>query len=346
MSNPLSRRDFLAAASFLKALPGYRYEFPRDHFSHPGFQTEWWYYTGNLTSTEGRPFGFELTFFRQALEPDVEIKSVWTTRDVWMAHLALTDIAGKQFFHAERLNRSGPGIAGADLKAQRIWNGNWSVHLTETVHELKAIDERFQFSLQLKPAKHFVIHGENGVSQKGGVAGQGSHYISFPRLATSGTLQLGSQQFRVSGDAWMDHEFFSSQLDPGLIGWDWFSIQFDNNTELMLFRLRRRDGGVDRYSAGTFIDANGKTTSLASSDLQLQPLRTWNTYPVEWRIAVPKLGIDIQATPRLDAQELVSKSSLTPTYWEGAMQFSGSHNGKGYLEMTGYRKEFRFLPTP
>ncbi len=338
----MTRRDFLAAATFLKALPGYKYEFPRDHFSHPDFQTEWWYYTGNLRSDKGRPFGYELTFFRAALQPMVEAKSIWTTRDAYMAHLALTDIEGKQFFHAERLNRPGPGIAGVDAKAERIWNGNWECRLTQSTHYLTAIDNQFQINLTLSPSKAHVIHGQNGVSQKGPQAGQASHYISFPRLATKGQITLNGTVHQVTGNTWMDHEYFSSELDPNLAGWDWFSIQLENNTELMLYRLRQKDGKASLHSAGTYIDAQGHSTHLTANDMQLTPGRQWKFYPIEWQLKVPKLNLDLKATPRLDNQELTSKSRLTPNYWEGAMQFAGSHAGTGYLEMTGYDNKVQF----
>lgn len=345
MKNRIGRRELLfgGLTAFRKALPGWKYDFPKDHFSHSEFQTEWWYYTGNLFTASQRCFGFELTFFRQALLPEVEAKSLWSTRDAFMAHLALTDVEGKQFFHAERLNRTGPGLAGVDFAARRIWNGNWSCELLDNVHRLRAFDPRFSLNLDLKPAKAPVTHGENGVSQKGPLAGQASHYISFPRLQTQGEILLGQQRFAVSGSSWMDHEYFSSELDPGLAGWDWFSIQLADQTELMLYRLRRKDGSSDIFSAGTFIDAQGQSTRLTAKDLVLTPGRKWKAYPVEWQLEIPKLKMSLACRPRLDGQELASRSKLTPSYWEGAVSFSGTHQGYGYLEMTGYDTELRFL---
>lgn len=344
MMSTLSRRNFLAAAPFLKALPGWKYEFPRDHFNHSNFRTEWWYYTGNLQSG-GRPFGFELTFFRQAIQEEASSPSIWAPRDVWMAHLALSDIEAGQFLHAERLNRSGPALAGVDAARQVIWNGNWSCELQAARHRLQATEARFAFTLDLKPAKAPITHGEQGVSQKGPQPGQASHYISFTRLLASGSLRVGEKSFPVTGSAWMDHEIFSSELDPTLAGWDWFSIQFENNTELMLYRLRLKDGRSSPFSAGTFVDADGRATHLKHDAFRLSPGRKWKSYPVEWRLEVPGLGIDIQAAPRLDAQELLSPSRLTPSYWEGAMRFRGSHPAVGYLEMTGYDQAIRFQPT-
>ncbi|MDX2269757.1 MAG: lipocalin-like domain-containing protein [Bryobacter sp.] len=341
----------------MPALPGWKYEFPRDHFSHADFRTEWWYYTGNLDS-RGRHFGFELTFFRQAVSEKPSSASVWGTRDIWMAHLALTDTAGQQFFHAERLNRSGPGLAGVDAQKKKIWNGNWRCELRPDQHTLVGTDPRFRFQLQLRPTKAPVIHGQGGVSQKGPKPGQASLYVSFPRLAAAGKVAVGGEEFAVTGTAWMDHEVFSSELDPQLAGWDWFSIQLEDNTELMLYRLRQKDGTASSFSAGSFIDAAGKVLHLSASDFRLKPGRRWKDYPVEWEVEVPQLGLALRARPRLDAQELRSGTGLTPSYWEGAMLFEGTRvfegakglegakKGVGYLEMTGYDKALRFLDAP
>jgi predicted secreted hydrolase len=338
----MRRRDFLGAAPFLKALPGWRFEFPRDHFAHPAFRTEWWYYTGNVFAGQ-QPFGFELTFFRQALAEAAASKSVWSVRDAWMAHLALTDVQGKRFYHAERLNRTGPGLAGVDAERQRIWNGNWSCTLLPQWHELRAVDPRFGLELKLTPRKAPVIHGRDGVSQKGPRPGQASHYLSFTRLATAGRISLGGKSYEVAGSAWMDHEIFSSELDAALQGWDWFSVQLDNGCELMLYRLRLKGGATSEYSAGTFVDEQGRTTHLDSKQFRLQPGRRWKDYPVEWELEAPSLGIRLQAAPRLDDQELLSATKLTPSYWEGAMTFRGTHSGFGYLEMTGYDTAVRLL---
>ena len=307
--------------AFRLALPGYHYEFPRDHFSHPEFQTEWWYYTGNVHTAEGRRFGFELTFFRQGVDRSAP-RSVWDVQDVWMAHLALSDIEGKQFFHTERYNRAGAGLAGAERP--RVWNGNW----TATAERLDAIAERFQFSLSLRPEKPPVIHGENGVSQKSAGAGHASHYISYTRIATAGSLILDGHEYRVEGLSWMDHEFFTGQLDAAVqTGWDWFSLQLDDGGDLMLFQLRRKDGTLDPFSAGTYVDAQGQARHLTARDFTLQPGRKWHLYPVEWKISVPSLHLDVAIHPLLDQQEM-------PSYWEGAIEISGTHHGQGYLEMT------------
>src|SRR5882724_7234585 len=336
------------AAQYRTALPGYHYEFPRDHFNHPDFQTEWWYYTGNLKSTDGRRFGFELTFFRQAVSRDPAKTSAWEVQDLYLAHLALSDLDGGKFYHAERTNRSGPGIAAVNESLGRIWNGNWQMQWRGSDQELQAIDPRFQLHFALHPEKPPVIHGENGVSQKAEGLGRASHYISLTRLATSGTIDLGNKTFEVAGISWMDHEFFTHQLDSNQIGWDWLSLQLEDNTELMLFQIRRKDGSVDPYSAGTYVDAPGKTTHLRASDFILMPLgKTWKSpatgaaYPIEWKLAVPRLGLELEAKTPLESQELAGKTKLAPNYWEGAIILTGKRNrqaagGVGYLEMTGY----------
>jgi len=222
-------------AQFQPALPGYRYEFLRDYFNHPDYQTEWWYYTGNIQSPDGHKFGFELTFFRQGISRDPKQHSAWDLRDVYFAHFALSDLTGKKFFHTERSNRFGPGIAGASMKLQKVWNGNWSVEWANGEERLTALADSFVLKLSLRPEKPPVIHGENGVSQKSAGPGRASYYFSETRLAASGSLTFDAQQYSVVGLAWMDHEFFTHQLEANQIGWDWFSIQLDDNSELMLF---------------------------------------------------------------------------------------------------------------
>jgi predicted secreted hydrolase len=344
------------AAQYRTALPGYRYEFPRDHFNHPDFQTEWWYYTGNLKSAEGHRFGFELTFFRQAVSRDLKKVTAWEVKDLYLAHLALSDLDGRKFYHAERTNRSGPGIAGINESLGRIWNGNWQIQWHGSDQELRAVDESFQLHMALRSEKPPVIHGENGVSQKAEGPGRASHYVSLTRLSTAGIIELGNKKFEVSGTSWMDHEFFTHLLEPSQTGWDWLSLQLEDHTELMLFHIRRKDGSIDPYSAGTYVDANGKTTHLRSADFTLQPTgETWTSpltgarYPTHWRVTIPKLSIELDAKTPLESQELTSKSRFAPNYWEGAIFLSGQHDrqslsGVGYLEMTGYDRPVQLAP--
>ena len=333
----------LAVAAYRLALPGYHYEFPRDHFNHPEFQTEWWYYTGNLHSADGRKFGFELTFFRQGVDRSTQPRQVWDVRDVWLAHLALSDIHGQKFFNEERLNRSGAGLAGADQTRTTVWNGNWrSQWSSPAAQHLQAVGDRFSFDLTTDSQKQPVIHGKDGVSQKIPGEGRASHYISLTHLLTKGTIVLEGKSYSVEGLSWMDHEFFTHQLDKDQNGWDWFSLQFEDGSDLMLFQLRHADGSPDAYSAGTYVDPQGRTTHLSKNDFSLTPGKTWissktgGKYPIEWRIAVPGQGIQVALTTRLPAQELTGKSKASPAYWEGAIEVNGSRRGAGYLEMTGY----------
>src|SRR5258708_22465282 len=244
-------------AQYRTALPGYRYKFPRDHFNHPDFQTEWWYYTGNLKSADGHRFGFELTFFRQGVDRDSKTPGTWEVRDLYFAHLALSDLDGGKFLHAERTNRAGPGIAGVSEADGRIWNGNWQVAWRGDQQVLHAIDGRFALHFTLRSAKPPVIHGENGVSQKAEGAGRASHYTSLTRLNTHGEIELGGRKFPVAGTAWVDHEFFTHQLEADQVGWGWISIQLPYNSELMLFCIRRHDGSHHPYSSGTVAGATG-----------------------------------------------------------------------------------------
>ncbi len=339
-----------AAAQYQQALPGYRYEFPRDHFDHPGYRTEWWYYTGNLKAADGHRFGFELTFFRQGVNRAGQKTGDWDLRDLYLAHLALSDLDSSHFYHNERLNRAGPGLAGASLQLQRVWNGNWQVQWTNGQQYLRAITSDFDLRLIMNSRKPPVIHGKDGISQKGAGAGNASHYISFTRLLTSGTIELNGKSYSVEGMSWMDHEFFSSGLDKEEVGWDWLSLQLADNTELMLYRLRHKDGSVDAFSSGTYVDASGKTTYLSLRDFSMTPTDenytspiTKAVYPIAWKVAIPSLGLELQVKTPLASQELASSSSAGLSYWEGAIDITGTHSGTaitgfGYLEMTGYAK--------
>jgi predicted secreted hydrolase len=338
----------VALAQYKTALPAYPYDFPHDHFNHPEFQTEWWYFTGNVTAEDGHRFGFELTFFRQGVDRGAKDRGAWDVQDLYLAHLALSDISGGQFYHTERTNRAGPGIAGIDEMSQKIWNGNWSIAWTGNEQQLQAVDERFALALSLHSEKPPVIHGQNGVSQKAEGVGHASHYISLTRLKTSGSVELAGKRYRVSGVTWMDHEFFTEQLAANQVGWDWLSIQLNNDTEIMIYRIRRSDGSVDPYSSGTFVDAAGKTTHLQASEFVVSPVgASWKspttgaTYPIEWKVSIPKLGIELLARTPLPSQEFSGHTKIAPSYWEGAIDLTGHRGpadlrGVGYLEMTGY----------
>jgi predicted secreted hydrolase len=327
-------------------LPGHRFQFPRDHFNHPEFRTEWWYYTGNVRASDGGRFGFELVFFRQGQRRGPsDNASAWRVDDLYLAHLALTDIDHQQFRYYKRLNRAGPGIAGVSFEQGLIWNGNWRSKWDVSTgrQTLTAVAADVRFDLQLSPRTPPVIHGEKGVSQKAEGPGKASYYVSFPLLTVSGVLNGA----RVTGTAWMDHEWFTHQLEPFQAGWDWFSVQLENNTELMLFQLRHLDGAIDAFSSATYVDAAGRATHLKAGDFKLQPVEFWTSpatharYPIRWHITIPSLKVELDCKASLADQELAKEDAGSPAYWEGAVTYTGSTSGVGYLEMTGYSKPVR-----
>jgi predicted secreted hydrolase len=341
------------AQDYKIAQPGYTFAFPRDYFNHEDYQTEWWYYTGNLKSTDGHRLGFELTFFRQGVSR-AESSGPWFVHDLWMAHIALSDITGGRFYTEERLNRSGPGVAGVDSQNGLVWNGNWQAHISEQEEELRGIADRFALTLNLKPVKQPVIQGQNGISKKAEGAGNASHYFSLTRLVTTGSIELNGKTYQVEGTSWMDHEFFTGSLAANEAGWDWLSVQLEDGAELMLYRLRHQDGSIDPYSSGSFVDASGKSQFLSAADFVMAPgadaADSWTspatraTYPVKWRVSIPRLQLELEITTRLRSQELASKYGTT--YWEGAIDISNTRDhsplrGVGYLEMTGYTKTDR-----
>ena len=332
------------------ALPGYRYEFPRDYFSHPSYQTEWWYYTGNLASNDGATFGFEVTFFRthSRASESTEHNPVWFPSEIYIGHFALTDVRNRRFYHQERVNRSGPGLAGIDANQGKIWNGNWSARFLsyEPIRQrLEAVSSNAHLLLTLASQKPVVIHGVNGVSQKGPKPGEASHYFSLTRVAASGALSLNGRNYTVSGRAWMDREFFSDVPGDPVSGWDWMCIQLNNDEELMLYRLRLKDGSISPFSSATFVSADGTSQFLDSRRFSLTPLKTWHSadtgadYPISWNIEVPSKELHLLLTTPVVQQELVNR--VTRNYWEGLVRYSGTEKGqpvagKGYLEMTGY----------
>ncbi|WP_173048633.1 lipocalin-like domain-containing protein [Nitrospira sp. KM1] len=345
------------AQDFQKAEPGYRYDFPRDHGSHDRFRTEWWYYTGNLVTEDGRAFGFQLTFFRRALPPGQirTLPSRWTVSQLYLAHFAVSDLKTGQFYYAEKVSREGLGKAGAASDRLHVWIDRWSVDASEPQsdhHRLSASDHRVAIDLDLQSQKAPVVHGTGGMSRKGTESGQSSHYYSLTRLTTSGRVTIGHDTFHVTGESWMDHEFGSADLGNKLVGWDWFSVQLADRTELMLYRLRRTDGSADPVSSGTFIDRNGQTRHLSIQDFSLESSRLWTSpisqarYPLTWKLTVPSLDLSLVITPRSDQQELKTERSTQVTYWEGAITVEGSAGrahaqGHGYMELTGYAERIQ-----
>lgn len=336
---------------FCQATAGYRFSFPRDHFSHPCFRTEWWYVTGNLATNNGHRFGFELTFFREAVDNPYQNSSRWRIDDLYLAHFAVSDLQAGKFYYTERLNRAGIELAGVDQSRGRIWNGDWSVEIRGSgLNEswsVDASDGGYKIHLVMRTKKAPVLEGEQGLSQKAPGVGNASYYYSLTRLETSGSLVVNGAAYEVAGLSWMDHEFFTHSLAPNQTGWDWISLQMDDGTEWMLYQFRRVDGSRDPFSSGTFVDRDGKATHLNAVDFEMRPLETWHSphsaanYPVAWRVVVPKLGFEAEMRASLADQELVSAASPGLTYWEGSIAAKGDRRnrgvtGRGYLEMTGY----------
>ncbi|PIQ95773.1 MAG: carotenoid 1,2-hydratase [Nitrospinae bacterium CG11_big_fil_rev_8_21_14_0_20_56_8] len=339
---------------FKQAAPGYTYVFPRDLGSHDDFRIEWWYYTGNLEDESGKGFGYQLTFFRVGLEGAETIAnpSRWKVDQVYFAHLTLTDLAGGKFYYFERVNRPALGIAGAEQDGLRVWNENWTLQGDESSHKLRALEGGTGLDLTLVPLKPPVFHGRDGISRKGPDARNASHYFSYTRMRTSGTLFIRERAYTVKGTSWMDHEFSGNPLNDTLAGWDWFSLKLDNSTEIMLYQLRRKDGGVDPFSSGTWIPAQGPAGHLEKREFTIAPQGTWTSpetrivYPSGWEILLPASQTQLTITPDLDNQELAHLRSISASYWEGSVTVKGTMNGqpvqgKGYVELVGYGKGLR-----
>jgi predicted secreted hydrolase len=329
--------------------------FPEDSGAHEDFRAEWWYYTGNLGTPEGRHFGFELTIFRVSLLPptsELPSESEWYSRSLYFAHFAISDIGSDQFYAFERYSRPGPGLAGAQADPYRVWIEDWSVtESTPGIYHLRARQGEMALDLTLSDEMGIVLHGENGYSRKGEDAANASYYYSQPRLRAEGFVQVEGIQVPVSGLAWKDHEFSTSALDKDQNGWDWFSLQFEDGSALMLFQLRERDGGTSSSSSGTFVTADGKPRSIQKAEFEITVLGEWRSphtqgvYPAAWEIRLEEPNCLLQVRPWMADQEI---HFPTVTYWEGAVHFEGTCNdvsvrGNGYVELTGYAGS---LPLP
>ena len=351
----------LWGGDFKRALPGKIFSFPQDHFSHPEFKTEWWYYSGHLQSQpDKKSYGYQLTIFRTALRSETKSqKSKWTIQNLYFAHLALADESKKKFEYREKISRGSLGEAGATIDRKdgnpfRVWIEDWSMEgegVSLQNHLLRAGDNNFGIEFLLTPEKHPVVHGQNGVSQKAEGEGYGSHYYSISRLKTEGKIFLRSKEFPVQGISWMDHEFGSSQLRDYQVGWDWFSIQLNHQLELMFYQIRHQNGMIDPFSSGTMIFADSAYHHLPLKAFQIEVLERWRsqksgaTYPSKWRVKVPDYRIELLLTPTVRDQELMTKESTRVTYWEGSVRVEGQYRGSpikgvGYVELTGYARPF------
>lgn len=338
---------------FTRALEARALVFPADHGAHDDFQTEWWYYTGNLSAADGRRFGYQFTIFRRALSPDAPASGAsLATHQVYFAHFALTDVAANVHRGFQKFSRGAGGLAGAQGDPFRVFIEDWSVvtspssrrsGLDASAVRILARAEGYAIDLTLDSLKPMVRHGDRGLSQKSPEPGNASYYYSFTRMDTQGRVTTPSGEFETTGLSWMDHEWSTSVLDAKTRGWDWFSLQMSDGTELMYFRLWQDAGGEGAASSGTWVMADGKTLALSRADVRVTPLGTWRsprngaTYPSGWRIEIPSLGVDTQVVPRIVDQEM----NLSSVYWEGAVSVTGESGGRvisgvGYVELTGY----------
>lgn len=354
----MGHSPLVISGEWLPASPGHAYDFPRDHFSHPAFKTEWWYFTGNVRDEAGRRFGYQATFFRHGLHPPGERaagQSRFIVDDLKFAHFTVTDVAEGRFHFQQRLSRGAFGEAGFALPfalrpapsafSSLAWIDDWQLSQSASGgFSLSAKTADAAITFTLAEGKPWTIHGTDGISQKADGPGHASHYYSGTRMPTAGRLTVGGRAFEVRGESWFDHEWATNQLTPEQVGWDWFSLQFSDNTELMLYALRRRDGSLDPNSSATFIAADGATRHLRREEFSLRPLSWWKSkatggrYPVSWELSVPALALTCRVTTPVENQELV----LQPIeYWEGLIDVRGTRAGRevkghGYLELTGY----------
>ncbi len=333
--------------SFDRVLKPKEFIFPHDHGPHHSYRSEWWYFTGNLKNPQGRQFGYELTFFRFALKAQTtESKSVWRNSQMYMAHLTLTDVENNRFYADERISRAGNDLAGASNTKYQVWLYDWSARTEGEADfplRLNAKTDDFAIDLVLTSRKSYVLQGDRGLSQKSRDPGNASYYYSYPRLETKGTVSVAGKSFSVSGVSWMDREWSTSALSDEQSGWDWFALQLSDNTELMFYQLRRKDGQPDSNSAGSFILADNSKISLKQQEVKIVTLDSWNsphskiTYPSCWQLFVPVLSLELEVVPLINDQEL----NVSYRYWEGAVRVNGTKNGKpvsgqGYVELAGY----------
>jgi predicted secreted hydrolase len=347
------------SAGFARATQPRTFTFPHDHGPHPDYQIEWWYYTGNLHTETGRHFGYQLTFFRRGIVPQPPQRaSNWSTSNIYMAHLALSDSESGQFYAFDRFSRDGAHLAGAQATPYHIFLEDWSATGSGPggmqMH-LKAAEEDIALDLVLDSLKPPVLQGENGLSQKGDASGNASYYYSLTRMETSGTLRVDGKSYQVHGLSWMDHEFGTSGLDKHAEGWDWFSIQLDHGYEVMLYYIRlatptEKQPGKEAWldSAytrmdGTLVLPDGTSRRLDTDNIAIAVLDSWRSpdttirYPAGWHITLPAEGLELEIEPTLPHQELLTAI----IYWEGSVQARGTHQGQavrghGYVELTGY----------
>ena len=351
----LSALNPAAANDWKPARPDYAWSFPRDHWAHAGYRTEWWYFTGHLQGDDGRRFGYQFTFFRVGVLPTApDTDSAWTARDVIMGHAAVSDLDRDEHRFSEVIHRAMPLLGGfgawpepliawsrAPAGTPDTWRLSWNGSGFD--FEIRDDAQAMSFALSTRPGKPLVFQGPNGYSRKTQSGDGASLYYSFTRLQTSGHLSLDGQTWQVSGESWMDKEFFTRVLAPYQTGWDWFSLQLDDRREVMLFLLRREDDATD-FASGTVVHPDGSTTYLDGSAFTVTRQAHWKSphteavYPSRWRLSIPQEQLDLDIVVEMADQENRSRLIGTLHYWEGAVRLlqNGLSVGRGYVELTGY----------
>lgn len=313
---------------------------PRDSGAHEPFRTEWWYYTGNLETPEGRHFGYQLTFFRHAFscEP-ANGPSKWRTRQLYFSHYAVTDTETGRFYSKYRINRESLGIAGAQSSPYRVWIDDWQAREKEGGISLEASDEEIRIDLTLLAERPVIFQGDNGFSRKGPEPHNASYYYSFPAIRTSGHIEVNGTAFPVRGLSWFDHEWSTSALSTSTAGWDWFSIHLEDGRSLMLCRVRNKEGLSNRFGFGSLSQSDGRVRIISEPEFHLNPAGYWQSpatgkrYPLNWEISIPSENLSLMASPVIPNQE---HTHMT-IYWEGAVRYTGKDTkGLGYMELTGY----------
>lgn len=337
--------------AFARALEPRPFSFPADHGPHFEYQTEWWYYTGNLDDDNGEHYGYQLTFFRRGLTPDqVSRPSELATTQIYSAHFAISDVSSGRHAFVERFSRGAPELAGASGDPYTVWLESWRADALDPkgdVVHIQAKQDDMQLDLTLRAVKSITLNGNRGLSLKGGMAGNASYYLSYTRMQTAGSIGLDGRERTVSGTSWFDHEWSTSALPAEAVGWDWFSLQLDDGRDVMFFQIRNADGSIDPSAAGTLVDRDGVARGLSGADVRLETLSTWRSpetggeYPIRWRVTVPSAGLDLTLEPWLDDQEM----RVSFPYWEGAVKIldsgSGRAIGQGYVELTGYAESLQ-----
>lgn len=337
---------------FLKALEKIKFEFPKDHGLHKGFQTEWWYFTGNLKTDDNKLFGYQFTIFRSQLKPKKEKRNAsFASNAVYMAHLALTDAENNKFYYFDKFSRENEENTFVKLNPFIAKIDQWKVFENDNdfqkLENLKIIakEKNIELDLDLKIVKPFVFQGDEGLSQKGKGIGNASYYYSATRISTKGKIKINKNKYIVSGNSWLDREWSTSALSQNQEGWDWFSIQLDDFSEIMIYNLRQKSGQKDPLSKGVIVFENGNYKKLDSDDFIIEVKDKWKSprggiYPSKWNILIPEYKIELELKPLIKDQEL----DFFIRYFEGAVKVLGFKNGNkisgtGYVELTGYAED-------